>query len=139
MGVTPRRVLVVDDDDDIRETLAELLRDEGYVVQEASSGVPALAVLRVSRVRLVVLLDLQMPGMDGRQVLRAVADHDALARRHACVLMTANEQALSLAFSTLLLDLQVPILAKPFGIDDVLAAVRQAERRLGPTTKRRRT
>jgi CheY-like chemotaxis protein len=129
----------VDDDDDIRETLAELLRDEGYAVREAPSGAPALAVLHASRVGLVVLLDLQLPGIDGRQVLRAVADHDALARRHVNVLMTANERALSLAFSTLLLDLQVPILAKPFGIDDVPAAVRQAERRLGPTTKRRRT
>jgi CheY-like chemotaxis protein len=126
MGGTPRRFLVVHDDDDIHETLTELLRDEGYIVQEAPSGAPALAVLHASRGSLVVLLDLQMPGMDGRQVLRVVADHDALARCHAYVLMTANERAFPLAFSTLLTDLRVPILAKPCAIETVLATVARA-------------
>lgn len=123
-------VLVVEDDAVIRQTLREILEDEGYVVYEAPDGRPALARLRESKESLVVLLDLNMPGMDGRKVLEAVAAHDALATRHAYVLLTANGPTLPLSLAQLLTLLHVPVLPKPFDLDDLLAAVARAAARL---------
>lgn len=63
-AVEGRSVLVVDDDADMREQLAEVLGDEGYEVVTAGNGVEALARLREARPALI-LLDLAMPVMDG--------------------------------------------------------------------------
>lgn len=61
------RVLVVDDDTEIRETIIEVLQDAGYEAVGASDGEEALAQLRDREDRwCVVLLDLMMPNMDGR-------------------------------------------------------------------------
>ena len=71
------QVLVVDDDDDIRLLVAELLRLTGYEVLPASSGVEALAVLAAGLDPDLVLLDVQMPEMDGWDTLRGIrADED---------------------------------------------------------------
>jgi len=66
---TMKCVLVVDDDRDIRVTLSEALRDEGYEVIEAENGAMALEALATTPVD-IVLLDLMMPGMDGPAFLR---------------------------------------------------------------------
>lgn len=59
-------VLVVDDDSDIRETIAEVLSDEGYPVELASNGREALDVLGAARAKPgLILLDLMMPELDG--------------------------------------------------------------------------
>ena len=61
------RVLIVDDDNEIRETIVEILNDEGYEAVGASDGLEALAQLRDPEDRWgLVLLDLMMPNMDGR-------------------------------------------------------------------------
>ncbi|HEV8194664.1 MAG TPA: response regulator [Ktedonobacterales bacterium] len=79
----------------------------------------------------MVLLDMNMPGMDGLAVLEAVAAEEQLARRHAFVLVTAYEgRTLPLKLATLLAELHIPILSKPFDLDALLAVVRQAEHRL---------
>lgn len=63
-----RAVLVVDDDRDVRDTVAEVLQDAGYAVVTAENGRAALALLRgTSRLPSVILLDLMMPTMDGWQ------------------------------------------------------------------------
>jgi CheY-like chemotaxis protein len=63
-----RRVLIVDDDRDIRETLEELLEQEGYAVFTARNGLEALAVARAERPSMI-LLDLFMPVMDGLEFI----------------------------------------------------------------------
>jgi two-component system OmpR family response regulator len=60
-------ILIVDDDRDIRELLAEYLRDEGYGVTTASNGRDALEQL-ARRAVVAILMDLSMPVMDGRAV-----------------------------------------------------------------------
>jgi CheY-like chemotaxis protein len=60
-----RWILIVDDDDDVRETLADLLRGEGYSVRAAAGGAAATQILRTSQPCLVVS-DLLMRDLDGR-------------------------------------------------------------------------
>jgi CheY-like chemotaxis protein len=64
-----RRILVVEDDPDLRQALAEILRDEGYSVEGASHGAEALALLRNGSddSTWLILLDLTMPVMNGWQ------------------------------------------------------------------------
>jgi PAS domain S-box-containing protein len=63
------RVLLVDDQHDVLEAVAEMVAALGHTVELASSGEQALAVLRRERVA-VMLTDLGMPGMDGRELAR---------------------------------------------------------------------
>ena len=73
-------LLVVDDDPGIRESLAELLHDEGYVVLTAINGQDALARLRTSGDRpCVILLDLMMPVMSGWEFLELAETDQTLA------------------------------------------------------------
>ncbi|MGZ5385375.1 MAG: response regulator [Acidimicrobiia bacterium] len=64
-----QRILVVDDENKIRDLLAAYLRSDGFEVAEASDGVEALAKIRRAEPDLVIL-DVMMPGMDGIEVLR---------------------------------------------------------------------
>ena len=61
----PASVLVVDDDDELRETVRALLEYEGFATAGASNGEEALAYLRASPAPALILLDLSMPIMDG--------------------------------------------------------------------------
>ena len=64
-------ILVIDDDADLRASLAETIGDLGHVAIEAASGAAGLAALATQRVD-AVLLDLRMPGLDGIEVLRRI-------------------------------------------------------------------
>lgn len=101
-----RRVaLVVDDDPDDRQRAAEILEAEGYVVIEASDGEAALDLLRrTTRLPDVVLLDWQMPRMDGEAFLRAMHEHDML--RALRVVVTSGNPRAALPYG-------VPFVPKP--------------------------
>lgn len=138
-----RAVLVVEDDDAIREVLRDLLEEEGYTVQDAVDGKEALAILRGDAHGLVVLLDNLLPGMDGADVLAALddggetAEADATAgqqtsalARHAYVLITASPQKITPELKARLARLGAPTITKPFDIARLRQAVRQASQRL---------
>jgi CheY-like chemotaxis protein len=75
-----KTVLVVDDNEDLREVAVEALRREGYRVLEAGNGKRALEILaELEQAPSVVLLDITMPVMNGRQFLAALADRPLLA------------------------------------------------------------
>jgi CheY-like chemotaxis protein len=126
-------VLVVDDDWAIRESLRLMLEDEGYAVSEARDGVEALAVLRASTGAQVVLLDLMMPRMSGEQVLENVRSDQRLQARVAFIIITADQGRVSKGLRQHLAEYRIPVLGKPLDIDDVLAHVASAEKRLFPT------
>jgi len=64
--VTDRRqVLIVEDDNDLREIYADVLRDEGWEVTTASDGLEAFELLEGGLTPCVAVLDLRMPRMDG--------------------------------------------------------------------------
>ena len=109
-------ILVVDDDDDIRESLATLLEDEGHKVISACNGQEALAILQRSGLPCVILLDLMMPVMDGAE-FRKHQLADAKLAEIPVVLITAAGQARARA---------VPsnrVLPKPLKAEDLFAAV----------------
>ena len=60
-------ILIIEDDDDVREAFTELLRLSGYTVIGASDGLEGLEQLRQGARPCLILLDLMMPRMDGRQ------------------------------------------------------------------------
>jgi CheY-like chemotaxis protein len=71
-GSPTRRVLIIDDDPLMRETLAEALEDMGVTAEGAADGLDGLARLRQGPRPCAVLLDLRMPRLDGAGFLREV-------------------------------------------------------------------
>jgi two-component system, NtrC family, nitrogen regulation response regulator NtrX len=69
----PRRILVVDDEPAIRQTLAAILEDEGYHVEAVADGEACLAALPGAEFELV-LLDIWLPGVDGMEVLARIQE-----------------------------------------------------------------
>lgn len=126
-------VLVVDDDDDIRDVVRELLQDEGYEVAEARHGEEALRFLKKAKNSFVVLLDLRMPVLDGVAVINAVSKDRSLFQRHAYILATADNRTLPLSFVQLLAQLQIPVLAKPFELRRLYELVASSAERLTGT------
>jgi CheY-like chemotaxis protein len=114
-----RRILVVDDDAGIRESLAELLTDEGYRVTTANNGAEALALLR-GRARLrpcVILLDLMMPVMSGHEFYLEQQRDPALANIPIVVISADGNVALKAgAFGG-------EYLAKPVRLETVLGVL----------------
>jgi CheY-like chemotaxis protein len=73
-----QRILVVDDDHEVRRILVTALRQKALVIDEAADGAQAIALLR-EHTYSVVVLDLLMPVTDGFHVLDAIDEHDANA------------------------------------------------------------
>ncbi|MGD0104531.1 MAG: response regulator [Rhodopila sp.] len=73
-----RRILVVDDDNSVRETLADLLEISGYCPLQAADAPEALTILRQEPVVHVLITDLTMPGADGIALIRRARElrHD---------------------------------------------------------------
>lgn len=123
-------VLVVEDDEGTRAVMGQALEDAGYVVAEASDGLGALEVLRVSPYRMVVLLDYWMPRVGGSKVIETVMADPALRTHHAYILVTATPEILPPAFTEQLAQLGAPVIAKPFEIDTLIDTVAQSSARL---------
>lgn len=84
-------VLVIEDDVELREALAELLEQEGYRVAQASEGREALAHLRAGHRPRLILLDLIMPGMDGWQFCAEQARDPELAEIPVAILSATGQ------------------------------------------------
>jgi CheY-like chemotaxis protein len=112
------KILVVDDNDALRENLAEALEIEGYSVAVASDGAGALVRLAEDPLPNVVLLDLMMPGLDGGELLGRIRGNPRLG--DVRVVMTtglSGPRARSLPADA--------VLTKPFGVRELLAALRK--------------
>ena len=129
-------VLIVDDDEEIRETLRFALEDDGYEVIEAPDGAVALDVLHALPYPIVVLTNHNMPRLDGPGLLSFVREDPALAQRHAYIYMTAGNRLIPPTFARDLAELGVPVLRKPFDIEELLRMVADANGRLQPAGSR---
>jgi len=116
--VSPPLVLIAEDDPELRELVALTLTDAGMDVEEARDGREALAHV-VARKPDLVLLDMRMPGMDGRAFCAAIRE---LGQPPRVVVMTAGDRAAQTAAELG----AVSWLAKPFDIDELVATVRRS-------------
>lgn len=122
----------MDDDSAIRDLVGELLSDEGYRVELAEDGQQALERMRAAPGRMVVLLDVMMPVLDGIEVLRRVAADATLARRHGFLLMTASVVSDSPDLPRLIREFNALMLRKPFSIEELIERTNTVAGRLTP-------
>lgn len=91
-----QRILIVDDEDDIREFISYNLRREGYQIFTASNGAEALKVAMEVRPHLI-MLDMMMPIMDGHQTCQAVRNTPELQHTMVVFLSAVQEEQCQLA------------------------------------------
>jgi diguanylate cyclase (GGDEF)-like protein len=113
-------ILVVDDDEDLRETLADLLREAGYGVVTAANGAEALVALQLSQRPSLILLDLAMPIMSGTKLCAEISK-DPTLDRIPLVLLSGSER---LAREVGRIDADA-FLSKPVEAERLLGTVRR--------------
>lgn len=108
-------VLVVEDDADIRESVCQILQDEGFPTVSAPNGKEALAMLRnMTPLPRLILLDLMMPVMNGWEFYELISRDKAMARIPVVVMSAQETDAY---FGSLRL------LRKPLALDQLLSTV----------------
>jgi len=107
------KILLVDDNLDLIEVLAALLVARGFITFVARNGLEALELLENSEPPSVILLDLNMPVMDGRKFLAHKAENPEIAPIPVIITTGNVEQAPP----------NLPVLRKPFELQDLLHAV----------------
>lgn len=115
----PSRILIAEDDPNIRRMLVVSLEREGYRAAEACNGREALLAMRAGQVDLVIL-DLMMPEVTGLEVLAERAG-EAQLRRIPVIIITANRGDSVPAVST---DDICALLPKPFHLETLHALIR---------------
>lgn len=112
----PKKILMVEDEADIRDAVEASLKSRGYLVIAAADGEEALHKVKSEKPDLV-LLDIIMPKLDGWQVLKAIRDDEA-TRELPVVMLTANRETSSLIESQS--QRATDYLMKPFDIEKLL-------------------
>lgn len=107
-------VLVVDDEEDVRRSMCEVLQTSGFSVSEAEDGAMALGLLRQNRYGMV-LLDIRMPKLDGVSLIEALVDLPPVVVHSAFSLSAEERQRLGLKV--------VQYLHKPVSPQELLGAV----------------
>jgi two-component system phosphate regulon response regulator PhoB len=128
--VVKRSVLIVEDEEDIRELVSYTLLKEGYQVTTVASGEEAL-VIATSQSPDLVLLDLMLPGVDGLTVCQRLRSHPATAGVGIIMLTAKGEE------SDVVTGLNVganDYITKPFSRNVLIARVRAVLRNLPPRT-----
>lgn len=113
-------ILVVDDEEGIRESVREILSDEGYRVLEASDGTRVLDLIRKERPRLV-LLDIWMPRVDGIGLLKEIKEQEP----EVDVIMISGHGNIHTAVTATKLG-AFDFIEKPLSLDGLLLTVRRA-------------
>jgi len=122
--MAPASLLIVEDDDDLRSTLARRLGEAGYDVAMAATGPDALAAV-AEHVPDLVVLDVMLPGLDGIEVCRRLRSEHPLIY---ILMLTARAEELDRVVG-----LEVgadDYVTKPFSLQEVVARIRAALRRV---------
>jgi DNA-binding NtrC family response regulator len=110
--VSTSHIFIAEDDPDVRTSIAEILRDEGYEVGEFANLDDVLVELRGGARPCVVLTDYLMPGMNGQEFLETVRHESALSK--IPVVVITGSRAVTA---------EVEVLRKPFDLCDLVAVV----------------
>jgi two-component system response regulator HydG len=114
------RILIIDDDEAVRESIGRMLRGAGYVVQPAATGEEGFECARAGGFD-VILSDLRMPGLSGLDVLRTLRE----ARVDAAFIIMTGFGSIDTAVEAMKLG-AVDFMQKPFFRDELLMRVRAA-------------
>ncbi len=123
-----RRILVVDDEQTVRDFLQRVLETAGYTVITASDGLEALEKMSQFDISLV-LLDIMMPGLDGFEVLDHMRQHE----ENIPVIMLTGIQEARTKTDSLTLGAD-DYITKPFSVEELLARIQAKLRRTEPTS-----
>lgn len=115
------RILVVDDDEDLGDVMAMILRGAGYNVEAVGNGVEALGRLEQQGYDLVVS-DLQMPALDGPSLYREVTRRWPSSHPRVLFVSGFVDTAEYVSFLNVV---NVSVLVKPFSVDDLRGMVRR--------------
>jgi two-component system response regulator AtoC len=113
----PVRILVVDDDENIRKSILAILRDEGYVVDLATNGREAIRKTETSTYN-VALLDIRLPDMDGVELLTKM--HETVPRTRKIMVTGFPSQENAIAALNQQAD---AYLVKPVVIEELLETI----------------
>lgn len=114
------KILIADDDSDVRELLMEAVRGWGYQASVAKDGEDALARLRMEKFH-IVITDLMMPRMDGLHLLQRINELDSEIQVIMITGYTTIETALKAIQSG-----AYDYIAKPFRLDELMVVVKKA-------------
>lgn len=116
MATTKSTILVVEDEQESRDSLREILEFEGYQVETAVNGQEALVALSAGGDRIcIVLLDLFMPVMDGWQVIDQLRAEGRLGSTQIVIITSAPYRAPA----------GLPVFQKPLDLDKVIGEVQR--------------
>lgn len=118
------RILITDDDVDLRELLTEAVKNWGYIVSVAKDGEEALRKLRMERYD-IVITDLMMPGMDGLALLKRIEELD----REILVIIITGYATIETAVKAIEAG-AYDYIAKPFRLDELMIVIKNACERL---------
>ena len=116
-----KRVLIVEDDEEVRTLICSILLDAGYNVYEACNGLEAVDALKKRRYD-VLLTDYHMPKMDGLELL----DLSQAMWPDLPVILTSSDTLFTAGWGHSLLDPAYAVLEKPFHRSGLLRAIRSA-------------
>ena len=120
MAATPKRILIVDDDPEIIESMRTILEAKGYQVMVARDGNQGLALAEREMPDLLIL-DMMMPKKSGFLVLERLKGKDAKTRKMLTIMITANEGGRHRAYAEMLGVNEY--IRKPFAMDKLIGAV----------------
>jgi len=122
-GQGPRRLLVIDDESNMRHMLAAMLKNSGYSVDTASEGLEGMKMLERSSYDFI-LCDIKMPKMDGMTFLKTAGD----LVKHSTVIMMSAYGTVETAIEAMKLG-AYDYISKPFKSDEVTLTLKKAEER----------
>jgi PAS domain S-box-containing protein len=118
----PRYILLVDDEEPMREFTTDILEEDGYKVLTAADGFEAIEIYKQRHQDIVVvILDLMMPGMDGGQTFLELKKINEDVKAIFCTGYASDS-----VIAQLLLEENIPAIQKPFRCDELKNVVRNA-------------
>ncbi|MCE3200123.1 response regulator transcription factor [Paenibacillus sonchi] len=121
--MNPKKILLIEDEDSIRDLLAYILRKEGYVTKEAATGTQGLEILQNFKPDML-LLDLMLPDMSGFDICKQVSLNSAIP----VIMITAKSDTMDK-----ILGMEIgadDYITKPFDSREVIARIRAIFRRI---------
>lgn len=113
------RILIVDDDENIRKTMQTILEDEGYVVDLATTGNEAIELTQEETYN-IALLDIRLPDIEGVELLKLIKDNIPKTRK----IMVTGYPSMQNAIAALNKNADA-YLTKPVGVEKLLSIVKE--------------